>query len=800
MTLSATPSQRPVVGTRRGGVSRRRQPERGRNIRRRQGTFECLEARQLLAIDVTTLADSGPGSLRQAIDDLNTANVADTIVFRDLGVGTIAVATPLSAITNTNGTTFAFAGSTTAITLDGANAGGGPGLYIDGANSVSISGINLSIRNFDSGLSLHDSKGSSFKGLTLTNNSNGIQVLDGDFTGTVIQGNKITNNEAGIVLGTASFDGSTVSVTKLTIGGLTMGDGNTISRNSEDGIQVLSGNYAGTVIQGNTIFGNKDDGVQMGQLGNLIVDEGVVGLRLGGPTLAARNTIAFNKGNGIEVTEGEFTDTVIQGNNISSNTNYGIQLAPLPSASSPTAATLIGLSIGGSGLGQGNTIASNGLDGIAICGSFLGKADYSGTVVQGNSIRFNLFNGVSINAFAGGAPLIGFSIGGGTLGTGNEIAYNGFDGVQVNAGTYVLTAVQGNTIKLNGRHGVNFYAPFGQVLTGFGLGGVLPGQGNAISGNAASGLTASKGSYTLTTVAGNTISGNQIGISLFDTRNLTIGGPLAGHRNTVSDNTATGLAASGDLTGTTVMGNTFSTTSTTAEGVSLTNVNGLALGGADPGQANTLNGGVVGLVATGNMAGTTVAGNVFAGQSTGIRLQNAFGVLGQPFLIGGTTTSVGTGAGNQINAVTVGLYANGNMVQAVVSGNRITASGSGGNAMLLENATSLTVGGSLASQGNTLSAAQGNALAVTGESAGTVFYRNTVTASRYGALLTRARGFLFGNPNNRALGNIVQSNQVGVRAVGTSTGSQICWTTWSNNRVRLQRVGARGLVVRPRRG
>ena len=75
-----------------------------------------------------------------------------------------------------------------------------------------------------------------------------------------------------------------------------------------------------------------------------------------------------------------------------------------------------------------------------------------------------------------------------------------------------------------------------------------------------------------------------------------------------------------------------------------------------------------------------------------------------------------------------------------------------------------------------------------------------MTASRYGALLTRAGNFLFGNLNDRALGNIVQSNQVGVRVVGTSRGSQVCWTTWSNNRVRLQRVGARGLVVRPRRG
>jgi len=199
------------------------------------------------------------------------------------------------------------------------------------------------------------------------------------------------------------------------------------------------------------------------------------------------------------------------------------------------------------------------------------------------------------------------------------------------------------------------------------------------------------------------------------------------------------------------------------------------------------------------MAGTSVLGNVFTGQTTGIRLQGAFGGLGsQPFTIGGTTDKVGSGAGNQVNAVSVGLYATGTLTQTFISGNRITASGARGNAMMLENATRLTVGGTLASQGNTLSAPQGTALSASGDLTGTVFYRNTVTASQYGALLTRARNFLFGNRSNSALGNLVQSNRIGVRAFGNSTGSQVCWTSWSNNRIRLQRANAPQLVVRPR--
>jgi hypothetical protein len=107
-------------------------------------------------------------------------------------------------------------------------------------------------------------------------------------------------------------------------------------------------------------------------------------------------------------------------------------------------------------------------------------------------------------------------------------------------------------------------------------------------------------------------------------------------------------------------------------------------------------------------------------------------------------------------------------------------------------------GDTLARQGNTLSAPQGNALWATGDLSGTIVYRNTVAASQYGALLTRARNFLFGNRSHVELGNLVQSNRVGVRAVGNSRGSQACGTKWSYNRIRLQRVNARQIEVQPR--
>ena len=117
--------------------------------------------------------------------------------------------------------------------------------------------------------------------------------------------------------------------------------------------------------------------------------------------------------------------------------------------------------------------------------------------------------------------------------------------------------------------------------------------------------------------------------------------------------------------------------------------------------------------------------------------------------------------------------------------------------MVLINATGLTVGGSLASQGNTLTASGGNALYVAGHMAGSGFYRNTLTASVNGVVLNSARSFLFGIANNASLGNRVQYNKTGMRAVGHCTGSGVCYTTWFKN-IRKVVNKSVGLIVFPK--
>jgi hypothetical protein len=748
----------------------RRSPRRTPRLVHHRLVAESLEPRALLAVTVTNTNDSGSGSLRQAIETVNAAKVAETITFQDLGAATISVASALPALTNPAGTTFTFGGTTTAVTLDGSQTAGADGLSIaNGANSVSLSGIALTIQNFDSGLQLlGGSTGSTFKGLTLTRNNNGIELVTGTYTGTTISGNTISlNDDNGIVVNGG--------VSNLTIGG--SGAGNTIQYN-DTGLFFRPGSYASTVVTGNTISANYGDGILLGGGGGTLS-----GLTLGGTATGAANAINYNQDNGIEVGPGTFTGTTITGNGIASNGGFGVALLA-------AGQTLQGLSIGGSATGTGNTIESNAADGVGVFGG-----TYTNTVIQGNTIRYNQ-NGVSLNLRGGGGGLSGLALGGANAGSataGNTITANSLDGVLVNGGNYTGSTIRGNTISSNGRNGVNLLATFGGKITGLQVGGSTAGFANSIKSNTAAGLAASAGDYSETAVIGNAIASNRIGAALSAAQNLNVGGTATAFKNTLDANAEAGILATGNMAGSLIRGNSLSANHV---GVSLVDAQSLVLG-AD-GSGNTINGGTTGVRAVGNLTGTTIAGNAITGQTTGIQLINAISTVATtPFFVGGAATTVGTGVGNYVASTVHGLYAAGPMTNATIAGNIFSASAFGGNAMVLENATGLTVGGSAPGVGNTLTAAKGNALWAAGTLDGSGFYRNTLTASQNGALLINARNFLFGVANDSTLGNVVQYNQVGVRALGNCTGTGVCYTSWVGNVRRLANT-ATGLIVFPK--
>jgi uncharacterized repeat protein (TIGR01451 family) len=278
--------------------------------------LEQVEARQLLAtFTVTSVADSGAGSLRQAILDANATPGANAIRFALPGPGpySIAPATDLPTVSNTvtiDGTTQPGYAGTPIVELNGALETG----FANGGNGLTISAPNTTVR----GLVINR-----FRAFALNVLGANGSVIAGNFLGTDPSGTVGEGNlEGGI-----NVSGTTI----LTIGGLTAADRNVISGNSGDGIDVYSGsgqptgnvivgNLIGTDVTGTRALGNTANGIFLGSSGN----------QIGGTGPGAANTIAFNGLAGVRVGSYNFetgvTANPVRGNAIFGNSALGIDL------------------------------------------------------------------------------------------------------------------------------------------------------------------------------------------------------------------------------------------------------------------------------------------------------------------------------------------------------------------------------------------------------------------------------------------------------------------------------------------
>ena len=124
-------------------------------------------------------------------------------------------------------------------------------------------------------------------------------------------------------IATSGFSGS--------IGGSTPSDANLISGNDGDGIafansnsNLVLGNFIGTAANGTSALGNSGNGISF-------TGGGSVFNTLGGTQSADRNVIAFNGGDGVQLSDAGVSNG-IRGNSIFSNgtsaSNLGIDLGP----------------------------------------------------------------------------------------------------------------------------------------------------------------------------------------------------------------------------------------------------------------------------------------------------------------------------------------------------------------------------------------------------------------------------------------------------------------------------------------
>jgi titin len=658
---------------------------------------------------VTSTADSGAGSFRQAILNANANSGTNSIVFQISGTPpfTIVLASVLPSITASVGidatTQPGFAGKPV-IELNGAATGGNAGLrFVAGSSTLRGVAMNyFPVQNIE-----------------LDSVSNSIQgnFIGTDVTGTVARGS-----------GSAS-DGIDVKSSGNLIGGTNTGDGNVISGGNNQGIYIVNANN--NLVQGNLIGVSASGTTALGNLNNGIVIYGSSsGNIVGGPTVAARNIISGNGASGIFLNGAAATGNLIQGNRIGTDISGS-------NAVGNVAGDGITLNGAAGDTISGNLISGNGLAGVSIGGAGatgnIVLGNYIGTDVNGKTSLGNHYQGVNIFSTSGN------QIGGTNGGAGNVISGNVQDGILLTESA-TGNVIQGNLIGLstsgtnalhNGDNGITFSNASSNIV-----GGPVAGAQNVISGNSYNGIAILTVTDTL-----NTICGNYIGTDVTGTKAIAntlagvriqgcsnvVGGVTAGSGNVISGNSQIGIwlvGSNGNAAGNLVQGNLIGLdatgTNALGNGTAGIGISGAAanqIGGPAAGARNVIsaNGGwgiflitngASGNQVQGNFIGTDASGTLARGNLyDGIYLQQA-----GTNLIGGSVA----GAGNLISANSNrGVWLT-NSSWNVIQGNFIGTQADGTNSLgnvwhgidLDANSTNNTVGGVAAGAGNRIAFAQ----------------------------------------------------------------------------------------------
>lgn len=382
-------------------------------------------------IVVTNTADSGAGSLRQAILDANADASPNevTIAFNipGSGVQTLAPMTPLPTITRT-------------VTIDGyTQPGASANTKANADNAVlliELSGANLSAPAIGLYLTASDC---TVRGLVFNRfsdfNMNGLwlylahnAVIEGNFFGTDPTGTLPLGNYVGLVVQGANG---------CVIGGLTPAARN-IFGGSSYGIDFFGGGVSNQVFGNFVGVGSDGATVLSNTFGIIIHNSGPT--QIGGPQSGARNVISGNA-NGVWVNN--FGGHIFQGNFIGTDASGSLSCGNLSGIVLNEAPNCL---IGGTGAGAGNLISGNRGQGVVIEG--LGATN---NTVAGNLIGTDVTGGNSLGNGDYGVSLTsaGNVVGGTEASARNVITGSGFVGVAVYGPHATNNTILGNSIYGN---------------------------------------------------------------------------------------------------------------------------------------------------------------------------------------------------------------------------------------------------------------------------------------------------------------------------------------------------------------
>jgi len=406
------------------------------------GLLACASVVSANTYTVTSVADAGAGTLRQAILDANANPGADTIQFNIVGSGvhTIVPAGALPAITdpvtidgytqsgssaNTNPTTQGL-NTVLRIEIDGSNLGFEAGLDVQ-ADDVTIKGLLI---NRCAGFAI------------VTTNAHQDLVIEGCFIGTNPAGTQPLEPYGGGV--------DVHDHTNARIGGTTPAARNLVTGNTNSPYQVrIGGTSSGALIAGNLLGTDVTGTIRLADNATAVELAAGSDHTVGGTSAGARNVMV----NQVSVFS---TGSLVQGNHIGTDVSGTIALGCYAWCVYVFGGTN---TIGGSAPGAGNVIGgdftSTGIDvlapGTVVQGNFIGT-DPTGTARLGHGlVGIMLRSGASNTVIGGTAP-----------GEANVIAYNsGNAAVAVWGATGV--EVRGNEIFGNNGLGIDLEPDFFEV-------------------------------------------------------------------------------------------------------------------------------------------------------------------------------------------------------------------------------------------------------------------------------------------------------------------------------------------------
>ncbi|HSP56454.1 MAG TPA: right-handed parallel beta-helix repeat-containing protein, partial [Dehalococcoidia bacterium] len=228
-------------------------------------------------------------------------------------------------------------------------------------------------------------------------------------TGTSTTGNLLIGNLIGTDAGGTLDRGNTLDGIRIDggadstgMGNGVAGGGNVISGNGQNGINITGDGSMDAEIWGNMIGTNAAGTAAVANSESGILIWGAVNTSIGGNIAAKRNVISGNGSSGVfilpQVTGYGATGNTLQGNYVGTaadgvtplgNSGNGILLFFAPSNT-----------IGGTGAGDGNTIAFNGGNGVGV-----DRPEASGNLIQRNSIHSNGLLGIDLTNGANGGLL-----------------------------------------------------------------------------------------------------------------------------------------------------------------------------------------------------------------------------------------------------------------------------------------------------------------------------------------------------------------------------------------------------------